>query len=237
MNRSVDRALTILEVLARTDEPMGLKGISDVLEIPKSSTLMLLRALKGHGFVELDQQGRYAVGLRAFEVGTSYIRDMTPTKAVEGQLRWLTATLGVTSHFAVLDGADAVYLAKEEPQDFGVRLASFVGARLPAAETAVGKAQLCHSLIEFPQADESDFVRELLLSKERGYAVDDGAVLEGVRCVAAAVFDGERVCGAIGVSYVARASLRTSEVARLVKVAAAAASARLGPPSMNSGVV
>ncbi len=235
MNRSVGRALTILEVLAGSDDALGLKEVSTQLEIPKSSALMLLRSLKEHGFIEVDEHGRYTVGLRAFEVGSSFMRGMSPTRAAEPQLRQLTTVLGVTSHFAVLDGADVVYLAKEEPQDMGVRLASFVGARLPALTTAVGKAQLAHADIEALGVDAAK-AKELFLSRERGYAIDDGAVLEGVRCVAAPVFLGGQVCGAIGVSYLSRSSTRTTEIARLVVDAAAAATQRLGGSARRTGV-
>ena len=48
----------------------------------------------------------------------------------------------MTSHFAVLEGDEVIYLAKHDPPGLGLKLASSLGARLPAAVTAVGKAQL-----------------------------------------------------------------------------------------------
>ena len=220
--------MSILELLARAEEPLSLKDLSDQLEIPKSSALMLLRALKEHDFIETDERGRYSVGLRAFETGSSYMRGMSPIRAVTDQLRWLREEYGITAHFAVLDGDDVVYLAKEEPQDFGVRLASFVGARLRAADTAVGKAQLCQ-LMETEDLNLSEsLIAELKKSRDRGYALDDGIVVAGVRCIAAPVIGSAGVCGAIGVSYLAQAPLKMADVTRDVMKAASVASSRLG---------
>lgn len=236
-NRSVGRALMILETLAATQEPLALKDIAGLLGIPKSSALVLLRSLEDHEFVHRDELGRYAVGLRAFETGSAYIRGMSSVRAASDQLRWLTEKLGVTAHFAVLDGDEVVYVAKEDPRELGVRLASFVGARLPAATTAVGAAQLVHAparsnaLLGDPSLEQ-----RLAEARERGYAVDDGAIVSGVKCVAAAVMDVHGCCGAIGVSYLQQDSRDEQTVAECVMQAAATASVRLGGRGRAQGV-
>ncbi len=82
------------------------------------------------------------MGLHSFEVGAAYLRSMTPVRSVTPELQWLTESLGVTSHFAVLEDDEVIYLAKHDPPGLGLKLASSLGARLPAAVTAVGKVQL-----------------------------------------------------------------------------------------------
>lgn len=236
-NRSVSRALGILEALASAREPLALKDLASQLALPKSSALVLLRALEEHEFAERDEHGRYMIGLRAFETGSAYIRGMSSVRATSDQLHWLTDTLRVTAHFAVLDGDDVVYVAKEDPEDLGVRLASFVGARLPAAPTAVGAAQLAHlpPRAHLLAADPT-LERRLAEARERGFAVDEGAVVSGVRCVAAAVMDGRGCCGAIGVSYLHQSDMDERVIAERVMEAAATASVRLGGRSRTVGV-
>lgn len=236
-NRSVSRALSILELLATAREPRALKDLAAELDLPKSSALVLLRALEQHEFVDKDDQGRYSVGLRAFEVGSAYRRVMTTARAAADQLKDLTAQLGVTAHFAVLDGDDVIYLAKEDPPDLGVRLASFVGARLPAAVTAVGTAQLAHHP-ERPEllAAYPDLAKRIRDTLEKGYAVDEGAVLTGVRCVAAPVNDDRGCCGAIGISYLAHSDADIEAIAARVMEAAAVVSTRLGGQLRVRGV-
>jgi len=64
MNESVKsaaRVLDILELLARSDEPMALKDLVSILALPKSSAHALLRTLQARGYVERDAADRYAL--------------------------------------------------------------------------------------------------------------------------------------------------------------------------------
>lgn len=236
-NRSVTRALAILGLLAHAGRPMTLAEIAAEQRLPKSSVLSLLRALAGSEFAVTDERGRYSVGLRSFEVGAAYLRSMTPVRAAESELQALTEALGATSHFAVLEGDEVVYLAKHDPPGAGLRLASSVGARLPAATTAVGKAQLAHGpwssarpgALGGPRADQG-LAAELEAVRALGYALDEGQTMPGIRCVAAPVFSLGDCCGAIGVSYLIHSGLQLEIVARAVVAAAVQASARLGAP-------
>lgn len=217
--RSVSRALAILTLLAGHDRPLSLTTIATSLGVPKSSALNLLRALAADHFVD-ESRGGYALGRRTFDVGAAYLRSMTPVVAVEPELVALTEHLGVTSHFAVLDGDDVVYLAKHDAPGT-VRLASSLGARLPARVTAVGKAQLA---VLTDDASLSG-VRSV------GFAVDEGDTAAGIRCVAAAVMSASGCVGAIGISHLLRDDLPLDRVAPLVVDAARSASLRLGDRS------
>jgi DNA-binding IclR family transcriptional regulator len=59
--KSAARVLDILELLARSDEPMALKDLVSVLALPKSSAHALLRTLQSRGYVERDAADRYAL--------------------------------------------------------------------------------------------------------------------------------------------------------------------------------
>jgi DNA-binding IclR family transcriptional regulator len=144
VNRSVMRALSILELLSCSEEAMALGEVATRLKLPKSSALSLLRALVAGQFCVTDDNGQYALGVHTFEVGAGYLRSMTPVRSITPELQWLTEVLGVTSHFAVLERDEVIYLAKHDPPGLGLKLASSLGARLPAAVTAVGKAQLAY---------------------------------------------------------------------------------------------
>jgi DNA-binding IclR family transcriptional regulator len=227
-SRSVLRALEVLELLAGLDSPMSLARIAKELDIPKTSCLGLLRALSAREFVRQDETGSYGLGVRSFEVGGAYLRTMTPTRAVTGELRALTARLGMTSHFAILDGDGVVYLAKQDPPGSGIRLASALGARLPAATTAVGKAQLAFAGRDAAAGAAAGEDAALGEVRARGYAVDEGTTAAGIRCVAAPVFDVRGCCGAIGVSYLAAQGAPASEVCESIVAAARRASSELG---------
>jgi DNA-binding IclR family transcriptional regulator len=238
------RALSILELLSRSDGAMTLGEVATRLKLPKSSALSLLRALVAGEFCVTDDKGFYALGIHTFEVGAGYLRSMTPARSVTPELEWLTEVLGVTAHFAVMEGDEVIYLAKRDPPGLGLKLASSLGARVPAAVTAVGLAQLAYrdcapAALAGPSTSspaspgraptagaEPDL--ELETVRYRGYAVDEGRTAVGIWSVAAPLFDDGGCCGAIGVSYLAGTGLAPSDVAVAVMEAAERASGRLG---------
>lgn len=227
-NRSVLRALAILDLIATSDAPVSLARISKELGVPKSSALSLLKALVGEEFASLSDRGEYTLGVHSFEIGAAYLRAVTPLKAADAQLQGLTDALGVTAHFAVLDGGEVVYLAKHDPPGLGFRLASALGARLPAEMTAVGKAQLAHLKLGHHRRIDAELAAELEHVRIRGYAVDEGLTAVGIRCVASPVFDSVRCCGAIGVSYPIDAGAERRDIVEAVRAAADRASNKLG---------
>lgn len=232
---SVVRAMRILELLAARAEPVSLATVAQELAIPKSTAHGILADLLDEGFVEAHPPAGYTVGIRAFEVGAGHLRVRGVEGLVTGELARLSRSLDVTAHYAVLDGADVVYLAKEDPPGLGLRLASSVGARLPAARTAVGKAALAWLDPELVAEHVGTGGRvpavvgsDLADVRATGYATDDGATAAAIMCVAAPVFGPRGPRGAIGVSYLRDGDLEVEQVGAQVREAAARATATVG---------
>ncbi len=59
--KSAARVLDILELLLRNEEPLALKDLVSILDLPKSSAHALLRTLQARGYVERDAADRYAL--------------------------------------------------------------------------------------------------------------------------------------------------------------------------------
>jgi DNA-binding IclR family transcriptional regulator len=234
LNNSVGKAIRILELLAGAEKPRTLTQIADELGLAKSTTHGLLRELTAAAFLELHEPAAYSIGLRTFEVGAAYLRRTGAVGVIAPELVGLTRTLNVTTHYAVLDGADAVYLCKEDPPGLGVQLASSIGARLPAALTAVGKASLAwlppDTLADHvsPAADGERLLEELADIRRQGFATDSGEASAGIECVAAPVFDVSGPRGAIGVSYLLGLNKSADEIADKVMTVAARVTGMLG---------
>lgn len=242
MSSSVTRAVHILELLAHSDKPLSLTQVASSLGIPKSTAYTILRDLTAEAIVSLAAPSTYTIGLKAFEIGSAHLRSRGVIGVVAPELVRLTRSLNVTSHYAILDRTDAVYLCKEDPPGLGVQLASSVGARLPSHITAVGKACLAW----LPEAELVDHVElkvrgvdgervtlkhlrtELSVIRQQGFATDDAQASIGIQCVAAPVFDLSGLTGAIGVSFL-RGSVESIEsTASLVRAATARTSQVLG---------
>ncbi|UUZ91372.1 helix-turn-helix domain-containing protein [Paenibacillus sp. P25] len=78
MNKSAERAVELLMLLARSGSPLTLNEICTGLGMPKSSGFELVQTLVHKGFVELadPRLKTYRLGLGTFEVGSAYLSSM-----------------------------------------------------------------------------------------------------------------------------------------------------------------
>jgi len=243
---SIERALSVLECLARAKRGFSLSEIGRRLRIPKSSA-HLISTLERRGFLQRNTKtNRYCFGLQLVSLSRSALENLDLREEAKPFLCSLMQESGFTVHMAVLERDEAVIIEKVEAPGL-VRLASWVGRRLDVNCSGVGKA-----LLAFLPDDELDCLlrtkdfarhnsrtiisttilrRELILVRQAGYALDNEEDEPGVRCIGAPVFDEKgKAVAAISIAGVASqiGIDRVPVLARLVTRAAGRISARMG---------
>jgi len=200
--KSAGRTLDVLETLGASPRPWALGDLARALDIPKSSLHGILRTMVRRGWVEVDPTGsRFRLGMRALQVGASYLDGDDLVGLAAGALDELSRLFGETVHLGRLDGPQVIYLAKRESVH-PLRLYSAIGRRLPAHATALGKALLAAqpdevvaALLDRPLVrltprtitDPAALHAALDTVREVGYAVDQEENSEGITCFAMAV--------------------------------------------------
>ena len=251
----LDRALAILQVLSTEGPDLSLGEISEKLELHKSTVHRLIMVLERHKLIERNSvNGRFRLGLKLFELGTRAVSQLDLRERARPVLERLVLETSETVHLCVLDDIEVVYLDKIEPAR-SVRMASTVGRRNPTYCTAVGKAILAW----LPEAQVEAIVRkqglkaitantitsflelktELAAIRDRGYAVDNEEIEEGLRCVGCVVRDFSNApVAAISVSGPAFRLTREKikSISRPVVAAANSLSAELGFKQQRIGV-
>ncbi|MGC1374330.1 MAG: IclR family transcriptional regulator [Candidatus Sulfotelmatobacter sp.] len=214
---AVERALTMLETVAQSSEGLSNAEISRKLNIPKSSASYILRTLETRGYFARDaESGKYRVGLKVLNLSRSALGGIDVRGVALPIMRRLMHQTSLTCHLAVLDGHEAVYIEKVEPETF-IRMDTWVGRRMRVHATSVGKSILAH----IPQEELEEILRKSGMEKRtpktittaprlmkelekvcgQGYAVDDEENNLGARCVAAPIFDEQGLIAAsIGLS-------------------------------------
>ncbi len=135
-------ALQILSHLARRRGPVSAVSIAGALGLPRSTVYHLLAVMRDQGFVvHLPEEGRYGLGLAAYELSSAYVRQAPIARLGQPLLRGLVDRIGETAHLAVLHGRDVVYVIDERAPG-RPSLISAEGVRLPAFLTASGRAML-----------------------------------------------------------------------------------------------
>lgn len=203
---AVARAAQILRWVGARARPASLTEIALALGLPKSSALALCRALVGERLLERDAaSGGYRLGAELLALSHAYLQSLDVAQAFQQVLGTVPGAGEETVQLALLDGTEVVYLARRD----GTRRLAFqrigceVGQRLPASCSSTGRSMLAclpeeqvrrlyaqqtlPTLTPNSPATLEQLVSDLRQVRDRGYAVDDEAVGEGLACVGAAV--------------------------------------------------
>jgi IclR family KDG regulon transcriptional repressor len=213
--KSLDVALRVLEALDDGAPERGISDLARALGASPAAVHRILSTLALRGYVTQNPAtSQYAIGprLRRFShVATGKLDLQTTARPYLTELR--DATLD-TVHLAVLEGGEAVYIAKEDGLH-PVQVTSRVGARCPAHCVATGKALLAHAdaavqeillsagltrYTPLTHAEPDAFRQEMARIRAQGCAINMGEWRSEVRGVAAPIFDSTgRAVAAIGV--------------------------------------
>jgi IclR family transcriptional regulator, KDG regulon repressor len=210
------RAFSVLENLSRRPS-VGLEELSRDLGLAKPTVYRFLQTLQGLGYARRDENERWVMTLKAFNVGSRALDHLDLHKAARPVAEELAEQLGETVHMGVLEGDSAVYVLKIESK-YTIRMFSRVGGRMPLYCTAIGKAILAFSgpgerkaalegLRLVPLTPKTITTRpkleaELRLVREQGFSRDAGEREEGIYCIGAPIFDRDGVvAAALSVSW------------------------------------
>ena len=244
---SIERALTILEVLSQSKRGLTNAEISRKLKLPKSTASYILRTLKQKGYLHRDDDlGKYRLSAKLFSVGSQALRGLELHDVAFPALQELVDKTDLTGHLAILDGHEVVYIEKIDKPGF-IRMNTWVGRRLDVHCTAVGKALIAYLSQEVVEEIIRDrglpkhtpktitslnhLLRELAKVRADGYALDDSENNLDVMCIAAPIFnvEGQAVAaiGLTGTESQTRSHKFESRV-KLIKQAAKNISHQLG---------
>ncbi|WP_170140708.1 IclR family transcriptional regulator [Oceanobacillus arenosus] len=112
---SLSNALRILEAFKIDDPQKGVREIAQELEIPKSTVHRILHTLSHYGYVRKDHEtNKYELGLSILELNTIFLTNLDLHTEALPIVEKLAETYRETSHLAVLDHLDLVYVCKVE---------------------------------------------------------------------------------------------------------------------------
>ncbi|MFD0578440.1 IclR family transcriptional regulator [Dactylosporangium darangshiense] len=200
--QSVDRAITVLEILARTGEAR-VTDVAAELSVHKSTAFRLLSALEDRGLVEQDQaRGRYRLGFGIVRLAGAVTARMDLTRTARPVCERLARDSGETVNLAVARALYAVNI-DQVPGAFAITAQNWVGTLTPLHATSSGKVLLAHLdparradlLAKAGQArftpntvtGEAELDRQLAAAVRQGYATTVEEYEEGLNAIAAPI--------------------------------------------------
>lgn len=214
---SLERALLLLEVLAKSANGLTLSQLARQLELPKSSLHCLLLTFERAGYLYREEQtGRFRFGLKLHGLASLAITGIPLRRVATPFLHALAQRTRMTTHMAILEQGEAVLVEKVEPLGMP-RLATWVGKRMDLHCTALGKALIADLAEEdldrllqrqtLLRHNENTIVSPRKLKenlahvRRQGFSLDDEEEEIGSRCIGAPIHGmGGRVEAAISIA-------------------------------------
>ncbi|MCE6958945.1 IclR family transcriptional regulator [Cereibacter sphaeroides] len=202
--QSLDRALAMLKLLSRS-EGMTLSELAAESGEAAATVYRALVTLQAHGMIEMEEQGQvWHIGGGAFRIGSAFLRRAKFVERARLPMDRLMRATGETTALGIEGDGRVLHLAQVETRE-AIRAYFPEGSAGPMHASAIGKALLAwypeeriEAILEREGLEKftsltitsvSTLMRDLSRTRDRGFALDDQEGAEGMRAVAAPVFD------------------------------------------------
>ena len=203
---SLDRGLRVLEVFGGNRQPMTLSDLAKAADLPRATARRILLTLERAGFVASDGK-HFQLTPRVLVLASAYLTSNHIVSVLQPVLDRLSSEAQEISSMAILDGNDAVFIARASPTrvfssgiDIGYRLPAFctsVGrvllSRLPDDELAKAlNAMDLAPLTPFTVTDKKPLLKAIVADRAQGYSLVDREAEPGFRSISVPVrrYDG-----------------------------------------------
>jgi DNA-binding IclR family transcriptional regulator len=151
--QSVDRAISVLEILARRGEA-GVSEVAADIGVHKSTAFRLLGALESRELVEQTQErGKYRLGFGILRLASALPGRLDLTQQGHSICEALAAEVGETVNLAVIQAEYVVNLDQARGRS-AVAAHNWVGQPTPLHATSSGKVLLAH----LPKAQRAELL-------------------------------------------------------------------------------
>ncbi len=215
---SLDKALSILELVIDQGRDLSITEISQKLGMVKGTVHRVLSTLVARKFVQQNSRTRmYGLGVRTLEIGMDSKRERFLRTVMAPFLMELYEICGETVNAAVWEHNGIRYIYRLESEAL-LRISTTAGARFPGYCAATGKILLSYFSNEdirqiyslntsFKKhtkntiANIDELIQEIEKVRVRKVAFDDEEALVGVYCVGAPILNSKGECvAAISIS-------------------------------------
>lgn len=208
--------LEVIQAFDAEHPRMTLSEVATRTGMNRAKARRFLLTLHALGYVRKEQR-YFELAPRVLQLGYAFLSANNYQGVIQQYLEEITAETGESSSLGVLDGSDAIYVARSAAKHRLMAITLSVGTRLPAAHTSMGRILLAQlsdedldhflttiSLERYTEKTVTD-VKELrdriMKARQQGYAISDQELDSGLRSIAVPVFDAKQhLMGAINIS-------------------------------------
>lgn len=214
--QSLARGLNIMELFAKSSQPLTLTEIASQARLTKTTAQRFLNTLHVLGYIKRGDNKRYVLSTGVLSLAYGFLNTSSLVKMAKPYLDELSLELNKTVNLAVLDDVHTICLYRKEVRRF-MKFDIGPGTKLPCYAASLGKVLLsglsdnelnkCINKIEFtPLTPKTILSREKLReevieTRKKGYAICDQELSWDMYSIAVPLFDNKsEMIAAINVS-------------------------------------
>ena len=212
--QSVQRALDVIKSFTPRHSSMTLTEVAERTQLTRGAARRFLLTLEHLGYVRSDGR-QFSLSPAVLELGYAYLSSVHPWDAAAPLMERLSNEVAENCLAGVLEGTDVVCVARTTRRL--VTVAVYVGGRVPAAASSMGRAILAFQdddvlqryladvelrpVTPFTLTDKDDLRAELAKVRRQGWSLVEHELEEGLTSVSAPVFGaGGRAVAALNIS-------------------------------------
>jgi len=196
--KSLEKGLNILKIFSNEHPTLTISEASRLTGYSKPTTRRILLTLTELGYATC-KNNIFSLTAHTLTLGYSFLSSQDLWSSAEPFMREFTAKVGESCSMAVLDDTDIIYIVRV-PTKRIMTITLNVGSRLPAHATSMGHILLASlsskelehylttaELIKYTNKTlitKQDLKRELDVVRERGWAIAEQQLEEGLRSIA-----------------------------------------------------
>jgi IclR family pca regulon transcriptional regulator len=202
--QSLARGLNIMELFAKSSEPLTLTEIAGQARLTKTTAQRFLNTLSDLGYVKRGDNKRYVLSTGVLSLAYGFLNTSSLVKMAKPYLDELSSELSKTANLAVLDDVHTICLYRKEVRRF-MKFDIGPGTKLPCYAASLGKVLLSGlsddelnkrlNKIEFiPHTPKTILSKkklreEVMETRKRGYAICDQELSWDMYSIAVPLFD------------------------------------------------
>lgn len=168
----------MLEIIAESPVPISVTAVAEQMGVSKSIAYRLVRTLEARDLVRKTSGSKYVPSLYLGRLGAHSYRPLQEVAAEP--MRRLSNAVGHTSYIAMREGDEITTIWVQEPSD------PEIIAYRPSVRHPIGKGSTWVAWLAGQSPGSLD-TREVLRTRERGYALTTGEVIPGLSAMSSPI--------------------------------------------------
>jgi IclR family KDG regulon transcriptional repressor len=148
---ALDKCFAILDLLAHSQEPMGISDISGKLDLNKSTVFHIVHTLTDLNVLENQRDGKFIFGTRFYILGNMAGKRSKLIQTAHSYLEKINEKTKLSAFLGLRSDRQAILIDKVDSA-YGIKLSSEIGMQMPILAGAGIKAML--SQLSDQQIDE-----------------------------------------------------------------------------------